>query len=165
MNLRSLTGPSDMSMHPEEPEMTFQATIQLDGKTATGVSVPEEIVAALGGGNRPRVRVSVGGYEYQTSVARMGGQFKFPVSAAVREAAGVAAGDEVDVSIELDTAPRSVEVPAELAAALETHPDARTAFESLSYSNQKRHALLVEGAKTSETRERRIAKILEELSA
>jgi hypothetical protein len=148
-----------------QPKMTFQATIQLDGKTATGVSVPEEIVAALGGGNRPRVRVSVGGYEYRTSIARMGGQFKFPVSAAVREAAGVGAGDEVDVSIEPDTAPRSVDVPAELAAALEAHSGARAAFESLSYSNQKRYALLVEGAKTTETRERRIGKVLEELSA
>lgn len=144
--------------------MQFQATIQLDGKTATGVRVPDDVVAALGGGNRPKVRVTLGGYSYQTSVARMGGEFKFPVSAAVREEAGVAAGDEVVVEIELDDAPREVVVPSELAEALEREPQAKAAFERLSYSGRKRHVLAVEGAKTDETRQRRIAKVLAELS-
>jgi len=143
--------------------MQFRATVQLDGKTATGIRVPEEIVAALGGGNRPRVCVTLGGYSYQTTVARMRGEFLFPVSAAVREQAGVAAGDEVEVGIELDTAPRELEVPAELAAALERDPVARKTFECLSYSNKKRHVLAVEGAKTEETRQRRLGKILDEL--
>jgi Domain of unknown function (DUF1905)/Bacteriocin-protection, YdeI or OmpD-Associated len=128
--------------------MRFRGTVQPDGKTATGIRVPEEIVAALGGGNRPRVRVTLGGYSYQTTAARMRGEFVFPVSAAVREQAGVAAGDEVEVGIELDTAPRELDVPAELAAALGRDPAARTTFERLSYSNKKRHVLAVEGAKT-----------------
>jgi Bacteriocin-protection, YdeI or OmpD-Associated/Domain of unknown function (DUF1905) len=145
--------------------MRFKGTVQLDGKTATGIRVPEEIVAALGGGNRPRVRVTLAGYSYQTTVARMRGEFLFPVSAAVREQAGVAAGDEVEVGIELDTAPRELEVPAELAAALERDPVARKTFERLSYSNKKRHVLAVEGAKTEETRQRRLGKILDELRA
>ncbi len=145
--------------------MEFQATIQLDGKTATGVRVPDDVVAALGGGNRPQVRVTLGGYSYQTSVARMGGEFKFPVSAAVREAAGVAAGDEVVVQIELDSAPREVVVPADLAAALEHDPDAKQAFDRMSYSGRKRHVLAVDGARTDETRQRRIARVLAELSA
>jgi bifunctional DNA-binding transcriptional regulator/antitoxin component of YhaV-PrlF toxin-antitoxin module len=143
--------------------MEFPAIIELDGKTATGVTVPDEVVEALGGGNRPRVRVTLAGYSYQTTVARMRGQFKFPVSAAVREQAGVAAGDQVEVEIELDTSPRELAIPEDLAALLDRDPAAKHAFEKLSYSNQKRHVLAIEGAKTPETRQRRLAKALDEL--
>jgi Bacteriocin-protection, YdeI or OmpD-Associated/Domain of unknown function (DUF1905) len=143
--------------------MQFSAIIQLGGKTATGIEVPDDVVAALGGGNRPPVRVTLAGYSYQTTVARMRGTFMFPVSAAVREASGVAAGDEVDVEIELDIAPRELTIPAELANALAKHPAAQEAFEKLSYTNRKRHVLAVESAKTDETRQRRIAKALDEL--
>ena len=143
--------------------MKFRATLQLARKTATGIPVPDDVVEALGAGNRPAVRVTLAGHSYQTTVARMGGEFKFPVSAAIREQTGLAAGDEVDVEIELDTEPREVSVPSELAQALEDDPDARQAFEQLSYSNRKRHTLAVEGAKTPETRQRRIAKALDEL--
>ncbi len=145
--------------------MQFSATLQLDGKTATGVRVPDEIVTALGAGNRPPVRVTLGGYSYQTTVARMRGEFKIPVSAEVRARAGIAAGDELEVTIEVDDAPREVTIPAELAAALAAaEPTAAEAFAALSVSNRKRHVLAVEGAKTPETRDRRIAKILSELS-
>src|SRR5947209_7546613 len=119
--------------------MQFLATIQLDGKTATGINVPDYVVAALGGGNRPRVRVTLAGYSYQSTVARMGGTFKVPVSAAVREQAGVAAGDEVEVEIELDNSPRELALPPALAEALDREPEAKRAFEKLSYTNQKRH--------------------------
>jgi hypothetical protein len=142
----------------------FTATLQLDRKTATGIRVPDEIVTALGGGNRSPVRVTLAGHSYQTTVARMRGEFMFPVSAAVRDQARVAAGDRLDVEIELDNTPRVVTIPAELATALDQHPGARPAFEQLSYSNQKRHVLAVESAKSPETRERRIAKTLNELS-
>jgi hypothetical protein len=145
--------------------MKFPATIQLGGKTATGIRVPDDVVEALGGGNRPPVRVTLAGYSYQTTVTRMRGDFMFPVSAAVREAAGVSAGDRLDVEIELDTSPREVAIPAELAAALEEHPDAKRAFEKLSYTNRLRYALAIEGAKTSETRQRRLAKAVDELRA
>lgn len=145
--------------------MQFRATIQLDGKTATGITVPDEVVAALDGGNRPRVRITLAGYSYQTTVARMGGAFKVPVSAAVREGAGVAAGDEVEIEIELDSTPRELAIPAPLTQVLDRHPDAKAAFGKLSYTNQKRHVLAVEGAKTEETRQRRLEKILDELQA
>lgn len=145
--------------------MQFRATIQLDGKTATGINVPDEVVAALGGGNRPRVRITLAGYSYQTTVARMGGLFKFPVSAAVREEAGVAAGDEVEAEIELDSTPRELAIPAPLTQVLDQHPDAKAAFSKLSYTNPKRHVPAVEGAKTEETRQRRLEKILDELQA
>ena len=143
--------------------MKFRTTILLAGKTATGIRVPEKIVDRLGGGNRPPVRATVAGYTYQTTIARMRGQFMFPVSAAVRERAGVQAGDEVDVELELDTTPRKITVPPELAKALRRDRKAREAFEKLSYTNQKRHALAVEGAKSDETKQRRLAKILDEL--
>ena len=145
--------------------MQFRGTVQLDGKTATGIRVPEKIVAALGGGNRPRVRVTLAGYSYQTTVARMRGEFVFPVSAAVREQAGVAAGDTLDIEIELDDTPRELHIPAELASALKQNERARAAFDALSYTNKKRHATAIESAKAEETRQRRLAKILEELTA
>lgn len=145
--------------------MEFRTTVRLDGKTATGIRVPEEVIEALGGGNRPRVRVTLNGYSYQTTVARMRGEFLFPVSAAVRENAGVSAGDELDVEIELDDTPREVEVPADLANALKRNPAAEEAFEKLSYSNKKRHVLAIEGAKAAETRQRRLDKVLAELQA
>jgi len=154
-----------MTAIAKESMMQFRAILQLDGKTATGIRVPEEIVTALGDGNRPRVRVTLAGHSYQTTVARMRGEFKFPVSAAVREQAGVTAGDEVDVEIELDTAPRELAIPEDLAGGLEQHPDAKRAFEKLSYTNQKRHVLTIDGAKTPETRQRRLAKVIDELRA
>ncbi|MBV9604473.1 MAG: DUF1905 domain-containing protein [Solirubrobacterales bacterium] len=143
--------------------MQFPTTIELSGKSATGVCVPDEIVQALGGGNRPAVRVTLAGYTYRTTVARMHGKFMFPVSAAVRAESGLAAGDEVSVEIELDDAPRTVTIPPVLAAALDRHPEAKTAFERLSHTNQKRHVLAIEGAKTEQTRERRLEKTLAEL--
>lgn len=138
--------------------MQFRATIQLNGKTATGIRVPPEIVASLGPSKRPAVRVTINGYTYRSTVAPMGGEFMLPVSAEIRERAGVAAGDEVDVDIELDAAPREVTVPPDFADALDRDADARRFFDGLSYSNKRRHVLSIEEAKTAETRQRRIAK-------
>jgi hypothetical protein len=115
------------------------------------------VVDSLGGGKKPAVSVTVGGHTYRSSIASMGGRFLIPLSAERRSAAGVAAGDEVEVDVELDTQPREVQVPADLAAALDAEPVARARFEALSYSNQLRHALAVDGAKTEATRQRRVA--------
>ncbi|MDT7556030.1 MAG: hypothetical protein QOC67_1096 [Pseudonocardiales bacterium] len=143
--------------------MRFQATVELGGKTATGIRVPEEVVTGLGSHRRPPVRVTVGAHTYRTTVAPMGGAYFVPLSAENRNLAGVAAGDQVDVDIELDTAPREVTVPAELAAALEREPGARQAFDALSTSRRREHARQVETAKAEATRQRRIAKVLDEL--
>lgn len=143
--------------------MRFRATILLAGKTATGIRVPAEVVAALGPSRRPAVRVTIEGHAYRSTVAPMGGEFMLPVSAEHREAAGVAAGDEVDVDLELDTEPRVLEVPADLSAALDGDAGARRRFDGLSYSKQQRFVLPVEQAKTAETRQRRIAKAVEAL--
>ncbi|MGZ3640054.1 MAG: DUF1905 domain-containing protein [Ktedonobacterales bacterium] len=143
--------------------MRFRATIQLSGKTATGIRVPEEVVTGLGSGKRPAVRVTINGYTYPSTVAPMGGEYMLPVSAEVRESAGVAAGDEVEVDVELDAAPREVSVPPDFAEALEGDADAKRFFEGLSYSNKRRIVLPIEEAKTPETRQRRIAKAISTL--
>ncbi|HUY76522.1 MAG TPA: YdeI/OmpD-associated family protein [Ktedonobacterales bacterium] len=138
--------------------MQFRANILLNGKTATGIQVPEEIVAGLGSSKKPAVRVTIGGYTYRSTIATMGGKFMLPVSAEVRAQAGVAAGDVVDVDLELDTAPREVAIPADFADAIARDADAKRFFDGLSYSNQRRITLSIEDAKTAETRQRRIEK-------
>ncbi len=138
--------------------MRFRTTILQGDKTATGIRVPDEIVEALASGKRPAVTVTINGFTYRNTVAVMGGQYMIGVSAENRAGAGVKGGDEVDVDIELDTAPRVVSVPADFAAALDAEPDARRTFDGLSNSNKGWHVLQVEGAKSDETRQRRIAK-------
>lgn len=143
--------------------MRFRSVVQLSGKTAAGVPVPDEVVEGLGSGRRPPVRVTINGHAYRTTVASRGGGFVLPISAEVRGKAGVAAGDEVDVDIGLDTEPREVGVPPDLAEALGHDPDAGRSFEGLSYSNKRRLVEGIEGAKTAETRSRRVAKAVREL--
>lgn len=140
--------------------MRFHSVVQLSGKTATGIPVPAAVVASLGTSKRPSVRVTLNGYSYRSTVAPMGGAFMLPVSAEVRERAGVAAGDAVDVEIALDTEPREVTVPPDLAEALNHDADAQRFFAGLSYSNQQRIVLPIAEAKTAETRQRRIAKAI-----
>lgn len=141
----------------------FRATIELGGKTATGVEVPPQVVEALGSSRRPPVHVTLNGYAYRSTVATMRGRFMLPISAAVRSSAGVAGGDEVDVELGLDAEPREVAAPPDFAAALAADPRAREAFERLSYSHRLRWVLSIEGAKTEATRERRIAKAVQAL--
>jgi hypothetical protein len=143
--------------------MRFHTTLLQAGGTATGIRIPDEIVESLGAGKRPPVRVTINGYTYRNTVAVYGGEYLVGVSAEHRAGAGVAGGDEVDVDIQLDTAPREVTVPADFAAALAAEPEARRTFDGLSYSNKSWHVLQIEGAKTDETRQRRIAKSVEVL--
>ena len=138
--------------------MRFRTTILQTGKTTAGIEVPPEVVEALGAGKRPPVRVTLNGYTYRNTVAVMGGAYMIGVSNEHRTASGLKGGDVVDVDLELDTAPREVSVPADLDAALDAEPAARATFDRLSYSNKSWHALQVEGARTDETRQRRIAK-------
>jgi hypothetical protein len=138
--------------------VTFKGTIELRGKTACGISVPPEVVEALGHGKRPPVTVTIRGYTYRSTVAPYTGEYLIGVSAENRAGAGVAAGDVVDVQLELDSAPRVLVVPADLDAALDADPAARTFFDGLSYSNRSRFTLSVADAKTAETRQRRIDK-------
>jgi Bacteriocin-protection, YdeI or OmpD-Associated/Domain of unknown function (DUF1905) len=145
--------------------MKFQGKVELSGKTATGIEVPPQVITGLGAGKRPAVRATINGFTYRTSVGVMGGRFLLPVSAQIRAGAGVAAGDEVDVDLQVDTEPRTVTVPAGLAAALDADPAARRAFDGLSYSQQLRYVQPIEDAKTEATRQRRIDKVLSDLRA
>jgi hypothetical protein len=138
---------------------------QEEGMNATGISVPPEIVAALGKGKKPPVKVSVNGYTYRSTVAAYGDVFMLPLSQEHRKAAGVKAGDEVEITLELDEEPRTVDVPDDLAAALAQKPGAREAFDRLAYSKRKEFVRQVNEAKAQETRERRIAGIVEKMGS
>jgi len=138
--------------------MRFRTTILQSGKTAMGFIVPESVVTALGAGKRPPVTVTINGYTYRNTVAVMGGDFMIGVSSEHRGPAGVQAGDEVDIDLELDTAPRTIDVPPELVAALDADPAAKATFDKLSYSNKSWHTLQVTGTNNPETRARRIEK-------
>ena len=154
-----------MTKDPSSAPLRFRTTIILGGKTATGFEVPPEVVAALGSGKRPAVLVTINGHTYRSTVAVMGGLQLVPLSAENRTQAGVAAGDEVDVELVLDTEPREVTVPPDLASALETDLVAKENFLGLSYSNKRGFVQQVEGAKTEETRRRRIDKAVSALRA
>lgn len=143
----------------------FRAVLELHGKTATGFDVPPEVVEALGGGKRPAVTVRIGGHSWRSTIAPMGGIYMLGVSAENRGLAGVKAGEELDVEVTLDTEPREVVVPDDFAAAVGADPAARAFFDGLSYSNRRRLVLAIEGAKTAETRQRRIAGTVAKLRA
>ena len=138
--------------------MKIRALLQQSGKTAVGFSVPEDVVLALGKGKRPPVNVTINGYTYRSTVAPMGGGYMVGVSADNRAAAGVAGGETHDIELTLDTAPREVELPEDFAAALDRDPAARRTFDALSPSNKGYHVSSIEGAKSAETRQRRIEK-------
>ncbi|MEF3405588.1 YdeI/OmpD-associated family protein [Agromyces sp. CCNWLW203] len=142
--------------------MRFETTMSQIGNN-TGIEVPPDVIEALGGGKRPPVVVVVNGYEYRNTVAVMGGRFMISFSSDKRAATGIAGGDPIVVDLELDTAPRTVEVPADLASALEA-AGARAAFDALSPSARKAHVTAVEGAKAAETRQRRIDGIAAKLA-
>lgn len=139
--------------------VTFRTQIQRSGN-ATGIPVPEEAVLGLGAGKRVAVVVTVGDYTYRSTVGPYRGQYLIPLSAEHRGKAGLAGGEEVEVTLEVDSAPREVEVPDDLAAALKADPTAAAAFEALSYTGKRQHTLAVEGAKTPETRQRRIVRAI-----
>ena len=136
--------------------MRFKTTLELAGKTATGFRVPASVVEALGKGKRPPVVVTINGYTYRNTVAVYGDEYLIGVAAEHRAASGLKAGDQIEVELELDTAPREIEVPRDFAAALAKDPEAKRFFESLSYSNKRRFTDSIAGAKSDETRQRRI---------
>ncbi|GLQ53998.1 YdeI/OmpD-associated family protein [Devosia nitrariae] len=144
----------------------FDTVLLQTGANTTGIVIPAEVVEALGWGKRPKVTVTLNGtYTYRNTVAVMGGEYMVGVSAEHREKSGLKGGDRISVELALDTAPRTVVVPAELAAALAGDEAAKSAFEKLSYSRQRQHVLAVEGAKAAETKARRVEKIIETLKA
>ena len=144
--------------------MRFRTALESTGRTTAGFEVPESIVEDLGGGGHPKVTVTVNGFVFRTSIARVGGRYLVGVSAERRKEAGIAAGEVHDVDVELDVAPREIEVPNDLAAALEENPTANAFWETLSYSQKSWHTLNINAAKKPETRAQRIEKSVAMLS-
>lgn len=140
--------------------MKFNAVIRQNGKTATGIPVPPEVVEALGAGKKPLIHVTIKAHTYRSSIATVSGEYMIPLSAENRTAAGVKGGDPVEVTIEVDTQPREVELPPDFAAALDRDAEAKRFFEGLSYSNKRRFVLPIQDAKSAETRQRRIEKTI-----
>lgn len=142
---------------------TFRTTLVQSGREATGIPIPREVLDRLGAGKVPRVVVTVNGYTYRSTVGVVSGEPMVGFNADHRAASGIRGGDEIEVEIRLDTEPRTVEVPADLAAALDADPAARATFDRISNSNKGWHVSQVTDAKSEETRLRRIAKSVDML--
>lgn len=141
---------------------TFLATVVPAGN-ATGAEVPAEVVDALDDGTRPKVTISINGHTWRSRVASRGGRYLIGISAANRAAAGIAEGDEIEVTLALDTEPRVVDEPSDLTAALDADPASRAAFDRLPFGLRRKHVTHVEEAKAAETRRRRIERLVESL--
>ena len=145
--------------------MRFRTTVELSGKTATGLPVPDDVVVALGRGRRPAVRVTIGAYSFQTTIGVMGGRCLIPLSAHHRDAAGIHAGDEVPVDLNADDQPQESAVPADLETVLHQDPQARSFFDSLSTSQRREWIRWIEDARRAPTRQARIAATIDALHA
>jgi hypothetical protein len=143
----------------------FRAPLQPRGPAAAVVLDDAQVAAVGEGAKRFPVVATINGYTWRTSVTRMGGEFLLGLNKEVRQGAGVEAGDEVDVSVELDTAPREVEVPEALAAALAADPRAKASFEHMAFSHRKEYARWIAEARQEETRQRRVRQALEMIRA
>lgn len=144
---------------------TFRTTLWPGGGNNVGIVVPEEVVLGFNHGKRVPVVVTIDdGYSYRNTITSMGGQYLISFNAETRKATGCGAGNEVEVTLELDDQPRTVEVPEGLAAALADNSEAAQTWAALSYSKQRQHAEPIAAAKTDETRGRRLAKTLDALT-
>ena len=142
---------------PGPKSATFETTVEASGNKA-GIVVPPEAIDALAAGKRPAVLVNVNGYEYRNTVAVMGGRYMIGISTAIRKDTGLKGGDPIRVTLTVADAPREVNVPADFAAALAADPLVEALFARLPNSLQRYHIDNVEGAKSAETRQRRIEK-------
>ncbi|WP_137940271.1 YdeI/OmpD-associated family protein [Chitinivorax sp. B] len=142
--------------------MKFKAKVVPSGN-ATAVEVPKEALEQLNAGTRPPVVITINGHSWRSRIAAMRGMHLVGISAANRKASKISEGDLVEVLLELDVEPRTVEEPDDVASALNKHEALRTAFESLPFGLRCKHIASIEEAKSPETRLRRIAKLLSEL--
>lgn len=142
------------------PSIHLTATLVPRGPAAA-VVLDDDHVAVLGeGAKRFPVRATINGYSWRTTVTRMRDEFLLGLSREVRDGAGVEAGDLVELDVELDLAPREVEIPAALADALTAGSPARAAFDALAYTHRKEYARWIAEAKREDTRQRRVEQAL-----
>lgn len=144
-------------------KLTFQTTLLEAGKTATGIRVPDDIIEKLGGGKKPLVKITINGFTYRSAVAVMGGTFMVGVNADNRESAKVKGGDKIEVTIELDTEERVVDVPNDFQKVLDNNAAAKKKFDALSNSKKKALTLPIANGKTVETRHKNIEKAIQVL--
>ncbi len=144
--------------------MKLTAVLEPTGKNTTAFVIPEPVVDELAGGRSPKVSVTVDGYTFRTSVARRGERYLLGVSAERRAAAGLSAGQMVEIDLVLDTAPRDVDVPEDLARALRRDADASAAWAKLAYSRRQWHVLNITAAKKDQTRQERINRCVDSLT-
>lgn len=144
--------------------MQFRAVVIPSGN-ATAVEIPDAVMQSLGPEARPPVVITISGYSWRSRVAIKNGQRLVGISAAHREAAGIAEGQAIDLDISLDTAPREVEEPDDLKSALDANPSARAAFDKLPLGLKAKHVRDIEAATKPEVRARRVAKLVETLGA
>jgi len=146
--------------------VTFTTHLKKDMSiNASGISIPPALIDELGAGKKPKVTANVNGYVYRTTVAVMGGEFLIPVSQAIRAEAGFTPGQEVVVTLEIDSESRKVDLPDDLKAALSASAGALEEFDKLADSKRKEFVRQVTEAKAEETRERRIAGIVAKMGA
>ena len=143
--------------------ISFRTRLTGEGRTASGIIVPEELMAKLGPAKRYPVVVTVGDYSYRNSVSWYKGAFMISMSSDNKAAAGVSGGDEVDVTVEIDTEPRVLEMPDEFAAAL-TAAGVLEKFQALSYSKQRTFVEPWAAAKSDATRDNNLAKAIAAVS-
>ncbi|PZS12960.1 MAG: 2-isopropylmalate synthase [Solirubrobacterales bacterium] len=143
--------------------LRLTATLLSRGPAAAIVLDDEQVAVVGEGAKRFPVAATINGYSWRTTVTRMRGEFLLGLNRAVRDGAGVDAGDTVEVEIELDAAPRDVDVPEVLATALAGDPAAMAAFEALAYTHRKEYARWVDEAKRDDTRQRRVTQALQML--
>jgi len=144
--------------------MKFKTKILQIGNN-TGIHVPDKVIESLGAGKKPPVVITLNKYTYRNTVAVMGGKFMVSLSAENRSNAGVKGGDELEITIELDTAPRTVELPEDFKKVLAKNKTANTAYDKLAPSRKKAMVLSITSAKSDETRQKRIEKALDELTS
>lgn len=145
-------------------KQTFETVLFKHGTLdATGIEIPFDVEAVFGAKRVP-VKAVINGAEYRGSIARMGGKYLLGIPKEFRERAGIAAGEHIVVTLEKDTAERTVTIPDDLAAALKENGIAE-AFDALSYTLRKENVRSIEEAKASETRARRIQKTIDMLLA
>jgi hypothetical protein len=143
----------------------FEATLRPDPTgVGTFIAVPPQVKNSLGLKGRPKIHAVIAGHPYRGSLMPTpDGNFCLGVLKAIQQAEGLRRGDTITVDLELDTAPRAVEPPRDLASALHRDKGAAAAWERLSYTNKREIARSLEEAKKPETRERRLAAALERL--
>ena len=143
--------------------MKFTSQLQITEADNAGIPVPPDVVTSLGGGNHPKVVLTLNGFTYRSSIAKMGDGFWIPVSKARRAEGKLEVGVPYEIEIELDTAPREVELPTELAVHFASHPVAKSVWDAMSYSTQLRTVTPILNAKKPETRQKNVDKVIAQL--